>query len=363
MSDVPDAATIATTSQPPTVVDTEGGSVTLVDLGTLRASVELGGKQNDDLQVEAQSLRALADGLWVQRGELLLSSTGQWSPVPAVADVIAQAAPLKAKLTAIDNRLADLHEEHHGRIGGFVAKATQWNERNKLVAEHALLSDQLRPLLMRMARESPSVTVANADLIGTQAQAADAQAEKSATRAQQSATAFTSMSAELRRRTEAQREMGFDSLYLAAYLNTYGPQNVESPLVLKKGEQACVSISATLARQQTRRQWVGGSQGFSFPIGHTGIRYRVGSFHGHPVQQQFLAKLDTGRLVVTNQRIAFIGNLKSTSIPLTKLLHVECYADGLAVFREGKENPDLYLVSQPKYPLIFINWFLAQNAA
>jgi hypothetical protein len=363
MSDLPETSSVTATGQRSTVVDTEGGSVTLVDLGTLRASVELARKQNDDLQLEAQSLRVLADGLWARRGDLLLSSIGQWSPTPTVDDVIAQAASLKGELITIDNRLADLHDEHHGRIGGLVAKATQWNERNKLAAEHAALSDQLSPLLMQIARKAPSVTVANADLIGSQAQAADTQAEESATRARESSTAFTSASAELQRRTEAQREMGFDSLYLAAYLNTYGPQTVESPLVLKKGEQACVSISATLARQQTRRQWVGGSQGFSFPIGHTGIRYRVGSFHGHPVQQQFLAKLDTGRLVVTNQRIAFIGSVKSTSIPLTKLLHVECYSDGLAVFREGKENPDMYIVSQPKYPLVFINWFLAQNAA
>ena len=86
-------------------------------------------------------------------------------------------------------------------------------------------------------------------------------------------------------------------------------------------------MTATLARQQTRRQWVGGSEGFSFPIGHTGIRYRVGSFHGHPVEQQLLARLDSGSLIVTNQRIAFIGATKSLSVPLSKLLQVKCYSD------------------------------------
>jgi hypothetical protein len=107
---------------------------------------------------------------------------------------------------------------------------------------------------------------------------------------------------------------------------------------------------------------VGGSQGFSFPIGHTGIRYRVGSFHGHPIEQQSLTKLDSGRLVITNQRIAFIGTTKSTSIPLAKLLHVECYSDGIAVFQEGRENPDFYLTAQSKFALFMINWFLNQAA-
>jgi hypothetical protein len=119
---------------------------------------------------------------------------------------------------------------------------------------------------------------------------------------------------------------------------------------------------ATLARQQTRRQWVGGSQGFSFPIGHTGIRYRVGSFHGHPIQQQFLGTSDSGTLVISNQRIAFIGNVKSTSVPFAKLLHVECYSDAVAVFQEGRENPDFYMTAQPKYALFMINWFLNQAA-
>ncbi|HSS95039.1 MAG TPA: hypothetical protein VLR46_13780, partial [Candidatus Dormibacteraeota bacterium] len=107
---------------------------------------------------------------------------------------------------------------------------------------------------------------------------------------------------------------------------------------------------------------VGGSQGFSFPIGHTGIRYRVGSFHGHPVEQSSLTKLDSGTLVLTNQRIAFIGQLKSTSVPFPKLLHVECYSDGVAVFQEGRENPDYYLTAQPKYVVFMINWVLNQAA-
>jgi hypothetical protein len=152
--------------------------------------------------------------------------------------------------------------------------------------------------------------------------------------------------------------MGFDAPYLGAYLKTYGPPVVQSPLILKRGERAAMVVPASFARRQIKRQWVGGSQGFSFPIGHTGIRYRVGSFHGHPIEQQSLTNLDTGKLVVTNQRIAFIGQAKSTSIPFSKLLHVECYSDAVAIFLEGRENPDFYLTAKPKYALFMINWFL-----
>jgi hypothetical protein len=216
--------------------------------------------------------------------------------------------------------------------------------------------------VIQVAQQAPEVTVPAADVIASQARSADTQTQEVASRAAESATVAAGLSAELQRRTDAEHDMGFDSLYLAAYLNSYGPHVVESPLVLKRGEQASVSAPAVLSRQQIQRRWVGGSQGFSFPIGHTGIRYRVGSFHGHPVEQQSLGRIDAGSLVVTNQRIAFIGATKSVSVPLAKLLHIQCYSDGLAIFQEGRESPDFFLVSQPKYVLFYINWFLTQNA-
>jgi hypothetical protein len=313
------------------------------------------------LEQETQSLRALADGLWIQRGTLLLS-TATWAPPLSEADLVRDAKALDGELKTIDGQIDEGSQESHSGIGALVAKAADWNKHRKLADERDRIAAALRPLLIQIAQKAPEVTVPAADVIGAQARSADTQANEIASRAAESGTLAAGLTTELQRRTEAEHDMGFDSLYVAAYLSTFGPQAVESSLVLKRGEQASVSATATLSRQQTKRQWVGGSQGFSFPIGHTGIRYRVGSFHGHPVEQQFLAKVDTGTLVVTNQRIAFIGAAKSVSVPLAKLLHIQSYSDGLAIFQEGRENPDYFLISQPKYVLFYINWFLGQNA-
>jgi len=155
--------------------------------------------------------------------------------------------------------------------------------------------------------------------------------------------------------------MGFDSLYTAAVLQTAGAQPVDAPLVLKSRERAYLAEPATLARMVTRTHYVGGSSGFSFPIGHTGIRYRVGRFSGHPVQQQALNRLDTGTFVLTDQRVAYVGRTKSTSVPLAKLLHLEIYDDALSIAREGKENPDFYLMDKPKYAAFLLNWLLARQ--
>lgn len=159
-------------------------------------------------------------------------------------------------------------------------------------------------------------------------------------------------------RRTSQKEMGFDALYTAAYLTTYGAPDVQSPLELKKDEHAYFSVSATLSRNQTRTRFVGGSQGFSFPIGHTGIRYRVGSFHGQPISQQVLTRIDSGSLVISSQRIAFIGTVKSVLIQLAKVVHIEVYDDAVAVFHEGRENPDFFLVQSPKQVVFYVNWAL-----
>lgn len=173
----------------------------------------------------------------------------------------------------------------------------------------------------------------------------------------------TELDAQAKRRHDAVKQMGFDSLYEAAVLQTNGPAPVDAPLVLKAGEQAYLSAPVTLARMATRTKYIGGSTGFSIPIGHTGIRYRVGSFHGQPVQQQFLRHLDSGALVLTNQRLAYVGATKAIATPLAKILNVETYNDGLSVAREGRENPDFFLTDAARHIVFLLNWFLGHQAA
>jgi hypothetical protein len=345
---------------PPEQVATEGGSVTLMELPALRARGEAITAQAGSLTAEAVALRSLADGLWVHRGKLLLESAAEWTPPAELDGLIRQATPLKQGVDADDSKLQSIHDHQRDGGGGLLGKVGDWSEGRKSSSDRARLDAQLHPLLAQLGRGAPEVTVAEADALRKQAAAAESQAVQCDSQAATARAAAASVAEEVQRRGDALHEMGFDAPYLAASLRANGPPAIQSPLILKKEERACLAVAATLARQQTRRQWVGGSQGFSFPIGHTGIRYRVGSFRGHPVEQQLLGKLDSGTFVVTNQRVAFIGSTKSTSLGLAKLLHVECYSDALAVFQEGRENPNYYYVDQPKYVLFYINWVLNQ---
>ena len=339
------------------VVNTESGSVTLVDLATLHGRWQELDRVAKEHAAQAASLHTLANTLWVQRGRVLASSTGRWSAPAELAPLMQEALPLVQEGDADKARLQAIKDEP-----GVLSKVAHWNESRHLSSDLTKVDAQLDPVLAQLGQKAPDSTLPEADIFRSQAVAAEAQATDHEARAKEASESASTLAAEVKRRSESESAMGFDALLLAAQLQTAGPPRVDSPLVLKRGEQAVMTMSATLARNQTRRQWVGGSSGFSFPIGHTGIRYRVGSYRGHPVEQTSLTRLDTGTLVVSNQRLAFIGQAKSTSAPLQKLLHIECYKDGLAVFREGRETPDFYLVAQPQYALFMINWLLDRAA-
>ena len=122
-----------------------------------------------------------------------------------------------------------------------------------------------------------------------------------------------------------------------------------------------MEVEATLCRFKTKTEFVGGSHGLSIPLGH-GFRYRVSSFRGHPVQSEYLAHLDTGKLIVTNKRLVFLGTKREVSTPIAKLLQIEPYSDALGIAREGKETKEIYLVPNPAYVVQFLQWVISQQA-
>ncbi len=86
---------------------------------------------------------------------------------------------------------------------------------------------------------------------------------------------------------------------------------------------------------RTRRQYVGGYQGFSVRIAK-GLYYRAGAFRGHPVETTEMVHMNTGILGVTNDHIYFTGASKAFRIKYDKIVSFEPYSDGLGVQREGQ---------------------------
>lgn len=342
------------------IVQTDAGPVTLASMEALESRAA----QWRDWAVKASatlgSLRDQAADHLAAAGSALLAHSSEWTAPSDLQPMLERAKTLTERVAADDHRAAALKQEESST--GFINRIGVRHHEHELERDRTQATAELRGMLVPIARSAPSSTIAEAD--DQRKAAADLETQANDLESQINAARrwATDCDQEANRRQEAIKAMGFDSLYEAAVLQTTGAHSVDSPLVLKRGEQAYLSVPATLARMMTRTHFVGGSSGFSFPIGHTGIRYRVGAFRGEPVQQQSLTKLDAGTFVLTNQRIAYVGRTKASSVPLAKVMHVEVYNDGISIAREGKENPDFYLMPNPKFAVFLLNWFLAKLA-
>lgn len=341
-------------------MDLPSGPVTLQSLDSLAS--HLNQLDAEAKQILQSSEAPLADArLKVeQAGELLLAHKTEWD-TSAIANQVTAATQLQADVFQLSQQIQELASRPHTGLGGFFQSLTAGHHEHALEAQRSKVLDQLHAVIATFVEQVPVKTIPEADALRADAQLQLAQAKSLIEEHHAKIEAGKALADEIQRRQAAMNAMGFDSLYTAAWLQTHGPTPVDSPLTLKPKEQAYVSVPAVLARLSTRTRYTGGSQGFSFPIGHTGIRYRVGSFSGHPVQSSSITDLDQGTLVLTNVRIAFIGKLKSVVTQLPKLVHVELYNDALSVFQEGRENPNFYKLSAPQYFLFYVNWILEHN--
>ncbi len=105
-----------------------------------------------------------------------------------------------------------------------------------------------------------------------------------------------------------------------------GPSGV--PLVLKKDERA-VYLFAGSGLFEPRRgpgHYAGASSGFSIPIGSTGVHYRIGQSRGTFVQgEENPTVIDTGTVVITDQRVVFMGAKRTVEWAFQKLVAIQHY--------------------------------------
>src|SRR5207237_903390 len=142
--------------------------------------------------------------------------------------------------------------------------------------EEGSLQDQLLGALGRLAVEAPANTLPEVDELKRDAERLQAAYETLEAQVIVANAEVASLQSELDARHETMEFMGFDSLYAAAEVAFGHWPIVRTSAILKAGERALWSESAILARHRTKTTYVGRSQSMSFPIGHTGIRYRVG---------------------------------------------------------------------------------------
>jgi hypothetical protein len=351
---------ISPTPVSPKKVDTDDGPVTVTTIDYLE---ELSIQKQLELKQLADDVKHL-DGetaeMQVQAGRVLTARSGAWSSTERMPRIEA-AQGLERLVSNLDSTIAETTARPHHGIGGLIQSLRDMHEGAELHSQLESAQGELNNRYRAVADSlEPSTGLAEVDTLLAQLASKRSEITDLTVKLQQLTTELTRMTDELKHRKEVQASLGFDALGLQADLIANGLRAISANLVLKPKEVAVASSPATLCRYKARTQYVGGSQGLSIPLGH-GFRYRISSFRGHPIQTDVLSQLDQGTLVITNQRLVFLGTKRDVSTPVAKLLQVEPFSNGIAVSREGKESRDIYLLPRPAYALLYLQWVVSHQ--
>ena len=344
----------------PAVVDTPDGPVTQTSVESLELLVRNNQAAGQALAHQIAQTETQVQAMQAQAGSLLTQRQKEWASADRgpridvargleelIASLESQIAQLQAQtrqgLTGIIRGLKDQHD-----IGSLQAKLQ--SARVELTARYRAVAEQL----------DPPTGIVEADQLLSQIKSDLAQSAQLEAEQKDLVDRTTRINDEIARRKSAVADLGFDAPAVEADLIANGLRAVPANLVLKRNEIPVVSVVATLCRYRTRTQYVGSSQGFSIPLGH-GLRYRVSSYRGHPIQVESLTTVDEGSLVVTNQRLVFLGKKRDVSSAIAKLLQIEAFSNGLAIGREGKETRDIFLVPHPAYVVLFLQWIVSHQ--
>lgn len=119
------------------------------------------------------------------------------------------------------------------------------------------------------------------------------------------------------------------------------PEIASSSIIAQKGEIVHAEVPAGLMKEVTLREFRGGYQGVSIPLGH-GFRYRTGAGRGHSVVVGTqLQVADSGVLVATSQRAVFIGDRKTLEFKLAKLVSLKVFQDAIELHVSNRQNASL----------------------
>ncbi len=118
-------------------------------------------------------------------------------------------------------------------------------------------------------------------------------------------------------------------------------------LILQRGETPHWREQAEILEEKViRREYVGGSSGFSFRIAK-GVRYHVGGTRGRLVSHTGIVPVSQGEFIVTSKRLIFRANTKNFATPLDKIIDLQLYTDGLRVGVQNKQKPVIVRFHQP----------------
>jgi len=130
--------------------------------------------------------------------------------------------------------------------------------------------------------------------------------------------------------------------YFAEVNSQKGLIPITSTILLKKGEQAYLETNTTLMETRSVRYSSGGGAGVRVAKG-----VYVGAGGSKSESNQEWRRIDTGVLVVTNQRIIFDGSSQNRVSQLDSILSVTPYFDAIEISLDGRQKSIMFDVANP----------------
>jgi hypothetical protein len=131
---------------------------------------------------------------------------------------------------------------------------------------------------------------------------------------------------------------------------------IHAGVILTRGEECYHSAGAfwnQVKRVRERTGYVGGAVSFRVA---KGVRFSVGRAVPTYNEYEGLMEVSPGILYVTNKKIVFRGNKKSTNISFGRLFDYTLYSDGIELHKTSGK-PDVFLMDppDPEYVAALIN--------
>jgi len=159
------------------------------------------------------------------------------------------------------------------------------------------------------------------------------------------------------RRTEEQRRQQLiteTNQYIEEIKSKKAIPIIKSSIFLKEGEFAFLEENTDLRETRAVRIFSGGSRGVGFKVAK-GTSIRIGGFSGISESNQEWRTLDTGKLVITNQRLIFNGSKENRSFPIKKILSIETFTNSIKISIDGRAKSLNFPVKNPYIWSIVIN--------
>jgi hypothetical protein len=131
--------------------------------------------------------------------------------------------------------------------------------------------------------------------------------------------------------------------YIATVKEQKGlPQIPTNSLFLSQGEYAFLEEKSDLKETRAVRKSRGGFGGVRVAKGIT-----IGGYSGTSESHQEWRLLDSGELILTNEKLIFRGNKTNRTIPIDKIMGIDAFPGGIEIDIDGKTKSAAFTVKNP----------------